>query len=225
MSSKLFHGIRAKSAIDAFCTAAANGRMKEMKLLLADGVDVNGFSAAARGTALHSAVRLGLARSVEFLLAAGADPNRTNAENMTALMCACSLGKTKGSRIAIRLLHAGADARYVRKSDEMTALKFAAESCSAEVIQSLIKRGAEVEGPNGTAQTALMHAARAGNIRALVMLLGNGADVFRPCTLKWAQGRTAEGLAELEGHRSAAQYLRQFTQKWYGVATTSSKRA
>lgn len=208
MAEQEFHGIRATSAVDALSIAAANSLLREMKLLLADGVDVNGVASYCGGTALHTAARLGLIRSVEFLIGAGADLNATDKNDLTPLMSACSLGKVKGSRVALRLLEAGADIQYVRAADGMTALKFAVDSCPAEVIQALIDHGADVDGPPGTDQTALMIAARANNVEALKILIENGADVSLPCKLPWAGGRTAEGLAELEGQRAALEYLR-----------------
>jgi ankyrin repeat protein len=149
-------------------------------------------------------------RSVDRLLAAGADINSTGSDNhLTPLMRACSLGKVKGSRVALRLIDAGADVKHVRTSDEMTALKFAVHRCTPEVIERLIERGAEVDGPNGTSQTALMIAARYNNVKALEILIKSGADPSRKCGLKWADGRTAEGLAELERRRAAVRFLRQ----------------
>lgn len=208
MSDQTFHGIRAVSAVEALVIAATNSKLREMTLLLADGVDVNGVAPYCGENALFEAARLGAFRSVEFLIAAGADLNATNKFDMTPLMSACSLGKAKGSRVAIRLIEAGADVNYVRAADEMTALKFAANACPAEVLQALIDRGAEVDGPSGTRQTALMHAARYNNVAALEVLVKNGANVSLPCKLPWAGGRTAEGLAELEKKRAALAYLR-----------------
>jgi len=209
MAELEFHGIRAAAAIDAFSIAAANSMLREMRLLLADGIDVNGIASYCGGTALHSAARLGLMRSVDFLISAGANLNATDQMDLTPLMCACSVGKTKGSRVAMRLMEAGADVRYVRAADDMTALKFAMDTCPSQVIQALIDHGAGVDEPSGTHQTALMLAARSNNVEALKVLVENGADVSLPCRLRWADGRTAEGLAELEGRRKALAYLQR----------------
>lgn len=208
MAQREFFGIQAGSKADAFSIAAANSMLREMKLLLADGHDVNAVAPYCGGTALHTAAGLGFIRSVDFLFAVGADLNRTDKNDLTPLMCACSVGKKKGSRVAMRLMDAGADVTFVRRADEMTALKFAVDSCPAEVVQALIDRGAEVDGPRGTDQTALMLAARSNNVAALKVLVRNGADVSLRCKLKWANGRTAEGLAELENQRAALAYLR-----------------
>ncbi|MBM3983400.1 MAG: hypothetical protein FJ304_24650 [Planctomycetes bacterium] len=184
-----------------------------MKALLADGADVDGIlskfgGALHGGSALHTAARCGKVRSVDFLVTAGANLNLLDHNDFTPLMCACSRGKVEGSTVALRLIQAGADVRYVRKSDEMTALKFAVGSCSPKVLQALIDGGAQVDGPRGTEQTALMLAARKNNVASLRVLVKNGARLSLKCKLPWAEGRTAEGLAELEKRKKALAYLR-----------------
>ena len=81
------------------------------------------------------------------------------------------------------------------------------------VIQLLIDEGAPVDGPKGTSQTALVLAARANNVENVKVLLDNGADPLRKCTLPWAKGRTAAGVAEMEGRKKAAEYLRRIEAK------------
>jgi ankyrin repeat protein len=202
-----FYGVPAGSREQAFVTAAANSNLKAMKSLIAEGVNIN--AQPGGHSALHEAARMGLLKSAALLIAAHADLNLLDKEDMTPLMTACLAGKAKGSTIALMLLRAGADATVVRADDEMTALKFAAKRGTPEVLQALIDAGAQVDGPPGTEQTALMLAARANNVAALKVLVNNGADVALACKLPWAEGRTAEGLAELEKQRAALTYLRQ----------------
>lgn len=209
-SMPTFHGISARSRVDAFCIAAANSKLTEMRALVDDGVAIDGISSDGF-TALASASRLGLIRSVDLLLEIGSNINLPSWEEMTPLMFACSEGKTKGSKIAIRLISEGANVKYVRKSDEMTALKFAAKRATPDVLQMLIDYGADVDGPSRTAQTALMIAARKNNVDNLRVLVQNGADVNRQCKLPWAENRTALGLAELEKQTKAVKYLRTVT--------------
>jgi ankyrin repeat protein len=159
-------------------------------------------------TPLHTAVHLNKAREVQDLIASGANLNALDSMDLTPLMCACSNGKAMGSRIALLLIEAGADVNYVRQDDDMTALMFAVHTGTPELIQTLIDRGALVEGPPGTDQTPLMIAARAGHVEGLKVLVRNGADIHRPCKLPWAGNRTAEGLAELEKRKKAVDYLR-----------------
>src|SRR5262245_17521067 len=210
---KHFHGLQAQSAGEAFSIACSNSMFREMKLLLADGVDIDAIADYSGDTPIGTATHELLSRVVAFMIEAGADVNKPSTDDLTPLMIACSNGGIKGSQIALQLLAAGADGRYVRKADEMTALKFAAESCSAKVIQSLIDKGATVDGPRGTDQTALMLAARGGNIEAISVLIRNGANVLRKCKLPWANGWTAEQLAECEGRKKAVTFLRSLARK------------
>jgi ankyrin repeat protein len=187
-----------------------------MRLLLADGADINGAAPPLGRTPLHTAAAAGLVHSVDFLIRAGADLNRTDEWDLTPLMIACSRGRAKGRPVALRLIEAGADVRYVRAEDQMTALKFAVESCLWDVVQALIDRGAEVDGPPGTEKTALMMAALTNNIAALKLLVKNGADLSRCCKLPDprgklpdARGQTALDLAEAWEKREAAAYLRR----------------
>jgi Ankyrin repeat len=160
-------------------------------------------------SALHESARMGLLRSAELLIAAGADLNLLDNDDTTLLMRACLEGKTKGSKIALMLIKAGADATIVRAGDEMTALKFAVKRATPAAIQALIDAGAKVDGPRGTDLTALMDRRACQQCPALKVLVKNGANVSLACKLPWAEGRTAEGLAELEKQRSAVAYLRQ----------------
>ncbi len=86
-------------------------------------------------------------------------------------------------------------------------MKAAIDGMNPDLLQLLIDKGAEVDGPNGTAQTALMLAARNGDVKMLTVLIQNGANRALQCKLKWAEGRTALGLAELEKRRNAVKYL------------------
>ena len=89
----------------------------------------------------------------------------------------------------------------------MTALKFAVGSCKPEVIEALVQGGADIDGPKNSEQTALILAARNNNVEALKILVKSGADTTIKCKLPWADGLTALGLAKLEKHKKATQYL------------------
>ena len=115
-----FHGIRALNATDALGIAASASRLKELRLLLDDGVDINAIAIYSKCTALCSAARLGLTQSVALLIESGADVNRPSEGGTTPLMFASSLGKKKGLLIAKQLIAAGADVHYAN-SGESTA--------------------------------------------------------------------------------------------------------
>ena len=203
-----FHGISARSRVDALQYATANAKHDVIKKLIADNVDINGLGPDSE-TALHVAARMGRFKVAKLLLQHQPKLNIPNEDDLTSLMVACSNGGTNGSRLAMMLIDAGADVRYVRKSDEMTALKFAVKRSSPEVLQALIDHGARIEGPRGCDQTPLMLAARANNVASLKVLVENGADLARKCKLPWAENRTAEGLAEMERRTKVLKYFRE----------------
>jgi len=206
MAGNRFYGISANSREGALASATANSMIPEIKKLLVDGASLERLASGT--TALHEAARLGLAKPAGILIEAARNLDVLDKDKLTPLMRACTCGKAKGSQIALLLIDSGADVRYVRKSDEMTALKNAAKNCSPEVVARLIEAGAPVDGPPGTRQTALVLAARANNVDNLKVLIQHGADPSQKCKLPWAEGRTAAGIAEMEGRKRAATYLR-----------------
>ena len=202
-----FHGIRALNEIDALGIAATSSKLKEMQLLLDDGVDIDAVASYSKRTALSAACSQGATKTVAFLLKNGAYVDALDSDGSTPLMSACSLGKKKGFLIAQQLIEAGADVNLAR-SDERTALKAAIDGQNPDLLQFLIDKGANVDGPVGTSQTALMLAARIGDVKLLTVLVENGADRTLKCALPWAENRTAQGLAELEKRRKAVSYFK-----------------
>ncbi|XP_047100909.1 ankyrin repeat domain-containing protein 54-like [Schistocerca piceifrons] len=85
--------------------AAKKGAVKEVRLLLAAGVDV-GARGWGRWTALHWAARRGRAAVVRLLLSAASDPNARDRWGQTPLHFAASCGHAKA---AAALVRAGAD--------------------------------------------------------------------------------------------------------------------
>ena len=208
-----YHGIRALNAVDALVLAAVSSNFKAINALLADGVNINGIAVYSKNTALSAAASSGSTRSVALLLENGANVNLPDGNDLTPLMHACCLGKKKGMQIALQLLDAGADVHCDRGSDEMTALKFSIQGLNAELTKLLLDRGASPDGPTGTAQTALMLAARSNFVEALRVLIDHGADPNLTCKLPWAQNRTALGLAELEKRRQAVAFLKSLAEE------------
>lgn len=187
--------------------AAISDDPARFRAALAGASDINGLG-HDQATALHKAAAHDKRAVVMRLLVAGADTEVLDRNRLTPLSVACSNGH---EGIALELLFAGAAADATRVSDGMTPLKFAAGRCSAKLIHALIDKGAAPDGPEGTSQTALMLAARAGNVAAIEALLARGADPARPCGLPWAEGWTALQLAENEGRARAAAALRAVT--------------
>jgi len=135
--------------------------------------DINEVDPLTGDTPLHAAIRGESLKELDHLIRQGANLNAVDEDGLTPLMCACSWGGVMGMKIAIRLINAGADVNFVRVDDEMTALCFAACDSRPEVVQSLLDRGAQVEGPPGAEQTPLMHAARENNVEATSTVLAD----------------------------------------------------
>ena len=119
------------------------------------------------------AVLYSSAAKLEWLLKQGADPNRRNDANATALMWAATdLEKTRV------LLDHGADVN-ARSSDLRTPLLIAARRPgNTAVVKLLLDRGAN-PNPNAhplTESSPLIEAATAGDAPTMELLLGRGAD-------------------------------------------------
>jgi ankyrin repeat protein len=160
--------VKAVRAIEAL---AAGDRQAFMKSVADDPGLLN-----ARGpegsTPFMFAVLYSDASTLRQLLTQGADPNRRNDANATALIWAATdLDKTRV------LLDAGADVN-ARSADARTPLFVAAgRPGGAPVVKLLLERGANA---NITGQspidTPLVEAAIAGNAETMAFLIGRGAD-------------------------------------------------
>ena len=121
---------------------------------------------------MYSALYLPAA-TLEQLLKLGADPNRKNDANATALMwAAADLEKTRV------LLNHGADVN-ARSSDMRTALMIAARRPgNAATVKLLLEKGAKVN-PNahaGSESSPLIEAATAADAASMELLLSHGAE-------------------------------------------------
>ena len=162
--------------------------------LLEAGADVN--AATDLGvTPLWAAGQNGSAAVAAGLLAAGADPNRALLAGETPLMVAARAGATG---VAGLLLAYGADAE-ARGPRGQTALMWAVGQHHADVVEVLLAHGADVHArsdvwsqmmavpPHGQPEynadvphggnTALMFAARNGDLASARLLIAAGADV------------------------------------------------
>ncbi len=114
------------------------------------------------------------AATLERLLKLGADPNKRNDANATALMWAATdMGKTKV------LLSHGADVN-ARSSDMRTPLMIAARKPgNSAVVKMLLDKGANPNpNPHPSAESSpLLDAASAGDAASVEMLIGKGAEV------------------------------------------------
>jgi cytohesin len=143
----------------------------------------NGFGV----TPLLQASRTGDVGMIEALLKAGADAGRTDPESETPLMAAARSGRLEAVRL---LLEAGAGANDLDPHQEQTALMWASAEGHADVVEALLRAGADpnrkarlttiatrknADHPTGGA-TALMFAVRNGHEAAARALIAGGAD-------------------------------------------------
>lgn len=141
------------------------------------------LAVALQQPTLSDAVLYGDAKSVQSLIASGADVNAFDDTGMTPLMVASSEGRTA---IAKLLLGAKADVNAAGQ-DGTTALMRAASANRRDVMQLLLSSGANVNATNAGGMTALMVAAFGGYADAVRMLLAGKADP----NIADNQGRTA----------------------------------
>lgn len=147
-------------------------------------------------TPLAEAVDLADTGMVGMLLKAGADPNLGNEDDETPLMLASRIGALA---IVEQLVKAGAKVNAREKTRGQTALMWAIGAGSAEVVDFLIRRRAEIDirsdvndwGNQITSEpraqyrpsgglTPLLYAARGGCLDCVRSLLKAGADINRP---------------------------------------------
>jgi len=124
---------------------------------------------------IHEAVQAGEMKTVEALIAAGADVNAVDSDGYAPLHVAAFSGQRSGTRL---LLDAGAEIE-AKDTYGYTALHLAARTSflGTRVGQFLISRGADIlaTGPNGV--SVLHLAAEGGDPNLIGLLVERGADV------------------------------------------------
>jgi ankyrin repeat protein len=191
--------------------SAKLGQLERTNELLSSGGAVN--TADRRGfTLLMWACAGGHAKLVRSLLERGAAPDRQAADGTTALMLAAANGFPEVVRallsrgVNVAALRGGVTAHQLaiaRGQSAVAALLAPAEALGARLIQAategndtlvrqLITLGAPVNVTDPRGATALMIAARIGDLGVLQFLLSRGADVSARDT----EGQTAFDWAE-----------------------------
>ncbi len=156
-------------------------------------------------------------RMVDVLLEAGANPDAAAPGRETPLM----VGSWTGSGEVVRLLiAAGADVNAKEASRQQTALMWAASERHAEIVRLLVQSGADLHArtavnlpnrkpgmrPSGAAAaglTALLFAARVGDVESARILLDAGAKVDDTSD----EGLSALGFATVRGQVPMAMFL------------------
>jgi ankyrin repeat protein len=174
--------------------AAYRDDAESVELLIHAGANVNAANDLGATPLWNASTNAG-APIARRLLDAGANPNLALLAGETPLMAASRSGKAD---IVALLLAKGADAN-ARASRQQTALMWAAAERHPEVVKLLVAHGADVHArssewqemmavpPHGLPQynkliphgrdTALLFAARAGDLESAKLLVGAGANV------------------------------------------------
>ncbi|MDA1372312.1 MAG: ankyrin repeat domain-containing protein [Proteobacteria bacterium] len=190
-------------------------------LLLEHGADVNAANELG-ATPLWLAAVNGSSAMVAHLLGVGANPNVALKMGETPLMTAARSGDPESVRL---LLVAGANPNATEQERGQTALMWAAAQQHADVVAVLVDHGVDLQArssvwyqlentagntnPTGNfrmahgGSSALLFAARNGDIETARVLLAAGADVQD----RDASGASALLLAAHSGHGQLAEFL------------------
>jgi ankyrin repeat protein len=190
--------------------------LETVEVLLRAGASVDAVNRMGAAP-LWLASANGDAAAIARLLDAGANPNVALWEGESPLMTAARSGTGEGVRL---LLEAGADPNARETSRDQTALMWAVTQGQHQVVQVLLDAGADVEarskvrprlmydvGPNAGVFdqgvivnlggfTALLFAARHGDVASARLLLAAGAAVDNPA----ANGASPLVVATHSGH-------------------------
>ena len=137
----------------ALMLAANDGHYKCIELLLNAGADVTAQGASMFGCALHAVMSSNNIRCVELLLDAGADVN------------------------AYTYIRNESDPRTC---DEYSVISLASQHGYNDIVELLLKRGANVNETNNR-RTALYEASANGHYDTMELLIKAGADVNAEC--------------------------------------------
>lgn len=201
--------------------ASHRNDLELVNLLIGYGAEVD-VSNDLGATPLWLATLNGSARVTDALLIAGANPNVSLKMGETPLMSAARSGNLD---VVSLLINAGSDVDAAEKEKGQTALMWSVAQGHAEIADLLIKNGADVgarskiwyqlentagnTNPSGNfkmahgGSSAIMFAARIGNIDVARVLLDSGSNVND----KAASGVTVLTQAAHSGHQDFAIFL------------------
>ena len=214
--------------------ACSQGHSQVAKLLLGSGAKVGAGAGRSMQTSLHMAAKNGYGPVCRILLANGADPEARDQDGQTALHCASLRGLDEVVHILLRggaevgavdscfkqtSLHMAARNGHksvcqnllaneadpeARDQRGETALHYASFKGFDEVVDLLLRSGADIGARNGLlGSTALHNAAFAGHHNVVRMLIERGADIDIPDEFK----RTALIKALAERHDAVSSVL------------------
>lgn len=186
--------------------AASEGFADVVNTLLRSGAEIDRSVAdsdelnLSSGTALQAACDNGRLAVVETLIKHGADPNLGHAQRSPII----SATQISGPGILKVLLDApGIQVNVVDGESRSTPLIYAATNMSADAVNLLVRKGADINARNASGNTALIMAAWKGDKACVEMLCNAGADV----TYRSPRRGLAIQVAANEAHPECAHVL------------------
>jgi len=205
--------------------AAYRDDLEMAQALLKAGASLKATTRIGNMTPLFFAAKNGDAAMVDLFIKAGASVNAANDNGTTPLMLAAAAGKADAVKA---LLDHGADANAADKTNGQTALMFAAVLNRDAAVKVLAERGAKLDAKSNTTvvpenrryenmenrrvrdplsmggNTALLFAARDGQMEAVKTLVAAGADVNASSD---SDNMPPMTQAIVTGHLDIAKYL------------------
>jgi ankyrin repeat protein len=185
----------------ALWTAARDGRADEVRLLLAQEIDIEQRGGPRHTSPLHEAALQARELIVRVLLEHGADASTQDNTGETPLHRVAHVGLVA---IMLLLLENGAEVS-VKNPSGLTALHAAAFGGHEALVFMLLEHGAEVTSKTDTQKLTPLHlAALEGHETVARVLLHKGADLQS----KTNDGRSAEDIATQCSHPQVAAMLK-----------------
>ncbi|NXP78360.1 ASB3 protein, partial [Ramphastos sulfuratus] len=182
--------------------AAAHNSSECLRVLIraASSVDYISSKTFEGLCALHLSARHGSLESLHILLEAGADSNEVTTEATTPLFLAVENGHTNTVKF---LLQHGANVEGPHSWSGWNSLHQASFQGYTEIMEILLKKGANKECKDDFGITPLFVAAQYGQLESLRLLVSHGADVN--CQAK--DRATPMLIAAQEGHTECVELL------------------
>lgn len=185
----------------ALINAAQEGDLKRIRLLLADGANVDAEIGDEWTPFPMAAQDYFDTETAKTLFGQSATPATSAGQSWTALMIAA----IKGHLDAVRaLVEHGAQVNALNNQG-WTALRFAVSMDETEILRALLDAGADANIADHEGTTALIQAAAENIFASLKMLLSAGADLH----LKDHKDQTALMIAERQGHTEIIELLKE----------------
>jgi len=220
--------------------AAYRDDLDMAQALVKAGASLKAATRIGNMTPLFLAAKNGNAAMIDLFVKAGASVNAANDNGTTPLMLAAAAGKADAVKL---LLENGADVNAADNTNGQTALMFAAVLNRNAAVKLLAERGAKLDAKSKTTtvpenrryenmearrvrdpvmmggNTALLFAARDGQMDAVKALVEAGADVN---SVSASDNMSPMTQAIVTGHLDVAKYLLEHGAN-PNVVTTASK--